>query len=119
MKILIKFTRLDSTPAILKYVESKIGSVGKFLKRWDEGDTVEAQVELARRTLHHKKGDVFKAEVNLHLPGRMIRAVHNDTDIRKAIDRVKTMLKNEIQKYKGTQTKNRGIRKGRRESRRR
>jgi len=116
MKILIKFTRLDSTPAITKYVENKIGSVAKFMKRWDEGNTIEAQVELARRTYHHKKGDVFKAEVNLHLPGKMIRAVHNDTDIRKSIDRVRDILKIEIGKYKELRTGDRGSRRSQRRS---
>jgi ribosomal subunit interface protein len=100
MKIIIKFTNLDSTPAIRKYVETKIGSVARFIKRWDEGDTVEAQVELARRSFHHKKGDVFKAEVNLHLPGKMLRAVERDWDIRVAIDKVKSKLQAEVVKYK-------------------
>jgi ribosomal subunit interface protein len=100
MKILIKFTNLDSTPAIKKYAETKVGSVAKFLKRIDEEGAIKAQVELARRSFHHKKGDVFKAEVNLHLPGKMLRAVERDWDIRVAIDKMKAKLQAEVKKYK-------------------
>lgn len=117
MKIIIKFTKLDSTPAIIDYVEKKIGSLAKFIKHWEEKGVVEAQVELARRTLHHQKGEVMKAEVNLHLPGRMLRAKWTGEDIRIGIDRVRDMLQNDIRKYKDIRGREREVRKARRTSR--
>ena|SRR3989344_370178 len=105
MKILIQFTNLDSTPAITEYVEEKIGSLARFLKRWDKDDTIEAQIELGRPSGHHHKGPVYRAEVNLHLPGKSLRAEHTDWDIRVAIDRVRERLQTEVKKYKELRTK--------------
>ncbi len=101
MQINIKGTGLDLTPAIEEHIERKFGSLDKFLKRFETQGEVRMEVEIARTTRHHRKGDVFYAEVNLHLPKKIIRAEHSDSDIRTAIDAVKDKLKLEIQKYKG------------------
>jgi ribosomal subunit interface protein len=114
MKIIIKYTNLDSTPSIKKYVEEKIGSTARFIQRWDKDDVIEANVELARRSFHHRKGDVFKAEVNLRLPGKMLRAVERDYDIRVAIDKVKNKLHSEVKKYKELREQSVGRRTARR-----
>ncbi len=101
MQINIKGTGLDLTPAIEEYIERKFGSLGKFLKRFETQGEVRMEVEVARTTRHHRKGDVFYAEVNLHLPRKVIRAEHSDSDIRTAIDIIKDKLKLEIRKHKG------------------
>jgi len=103
MKVVIKFTNLDPTLAIKKYTEGKIGSVIKFLKKWEQEGEVEAQVELARRSYHHRKGDVFRVEVSINLPGKILRAVERDWNIRVAINKVKDKLKIEAAKYKELQ----------------
>ncbi len=102
MKINIKSTHLDLTPALKEYIEEKIGSLAKFLKRWDPEGVVEAYVEVARTTKHHHKGNVFRAETDLRVPGKVLRAEDEDWDIRAAIDRVKDKLKREAEKYKET-----------------
>lgn len=110
MKINIKAANLDLTPAITVYIEEKIGSLEKFisgkeLKEWGEHNqaAVEADVEIARTTSHHRQGDVFRAEVNLKVPGRIIRAEAEEWDIRVAIDRIKDELQAEVKKYKNKQ----------------
>ncbi len=100
MKLNIKATGIDLTPALRAYIEEKIGSVAKFIKRWDDTGAVEARVEVARTTKHHHKGDVFYAEVNVHLPGKVVRAEGTDADMRAAIDRVRDTLRREVEKYK-------------------
>jgi len=100
MKISIKATNLDSTPALKEYVEDKIGALGKFIKRWDLEGAVEIWLEVGRTTKHHNKGDVFRAEADLRLPGKILRAEEQDSDVRVAIDRVRDKLKREIEKYK-------------------
>ena len=107
MKIIIKSTNLDVTPALREYIEEKVGSVAKFLKRWDEGDVLELRVEVARSTKHHHKGDVFYAEATLGLPHAVLRAEHEGSDIRASIDIVKDTLHREVEKYKEKQTENR------------
>ena len=105
MKIIIKFTGVDSTSAITEFIEEKIGGIAKFIKRWDTDSAIEAQVEIARTTAHHHKGDVFRAEVNLHLPGKSLRAEHTDWDMRVAIDKARDRLQAEVKKYKELRTK--------------
>ncbi len=109
MKIDIKSTNLDLTDAIRVYIEDKIGSLDKFTHIFTRNDTlggfgheaVEAYVEIARTTKHHKQGPVFRAEVNLKIGGKILRATKEDWDIRVAIDAVREELKMELQKEKG------------------
>ena len=87
MKINIKSTHLDLTPALKEYIEEKIGSLAKFLKRWDPEGVVEAYVEVARTTKHHHKGNVFRAETDLRVPGKVLRAEDEDPARLRAWDR--------------------------------
>jgi putative sigma-54 modulation protein len=100
MQINIKGKNLDLTPALKEYIEEKISTIAKFLSRWDEEGTVEAWVEVGRTTQHHHKGDVFRAVVDIRVPGKAFRAEDEDWDLRVAIDRVKDKLKREAEKYK-------------------
>lgn len=95
----IRAKDLDLTDALRQYVDKRIGSLDKHLSRFDE-DVILAEVELTRTTKHHRQGDVYYAEVNLRLPGKLLRATHTDSDIRKSIDKVKDTLQREIRKYK-------------------
>ena len=47
-----------------------------------------------------KHGKVFRAEANLELPGGILRAENQHEDLRVAIDKVKALLKTEIEKYR-------------------
>jgi len=99
MNINIKTTSLALTPEIKKYLEAKMQILEKFLKRLDEKGAVEMQIELARSTQHHQKGDIYYAEVNLGLPKEILRAEAESIDIRSAIDEVQEELKRQIEKY--------------------
>lgn len=100
MIINIKATKLDLTPAIKEYIEIKIGSLDKFLKKFEIKSEVEVSVEIARTTRHHHKGDIFYAEANLRIGKTLLRAEDTDWDIRVAVDKVKDRLGQEIKKYK-------------------
>jgi len=102
MKITIKTTNLELTPKIQQYVDEKIGGVDKFLDNMDKG-VIEARVEIGKTTRGQQKGDIFRAEVNLSLPGRLLRSVAEEIDLRTAIDRVKEEIQREIKKYRGKQ----------------
>ena len=101
MQINLKGTELTLTPALKVYVESKLGSLAKFIKQFEKEGETEMRVEIARTTRHHHRGpSVFRAEANLRLPGRVLRANQDDADARAAIDKVKDKLQLEIEKYK-------------------
>ena len=70
-------------------------------------------VEIARTTRHHHKGDVFRAEANVALPGKMIRAEQATKDMRTAIDRVRNTLRLEIAKYRAMHLVRRVLRRSR------
>ncbi|MDO8467302.1 MAG: HPF/RaiA family ribosome-associated protein [bacterium] len=97
MKLNLKFTGLDSTLAIKTYIEDAMVTLGKFLSRTD-GDSVLADVELARNTNHHQKGDVYHAECNLVVDGKTLRVACEGSDPRVCIDDVVDRMKSEIKK---------------------
>lgn len=97
MKINIKATGIELTPAIKDYVEKKIGAVEKYLSAED----IVAQVEVGKSTQHHKSGDVFRAEVHLIGAGLDVYAVSDEADLYAAIDLVKDELKAKLTHTKG------------------
>src|SRR5271157_6169008 len=100
MQIITKATGLDLTSSLKKYVATKLGALDRLVRKFELEGEVEMRLEVARTTVHHRKGDVFMAEANLQLPHRMLRVVHIDTDVRTAIDMLRTKLSLEIKKYK-------------------
>src|SRR3990167_2922342 len=93
MKINLKTKNFNLTQSIETYLKDKLNSLDKFLM-FD--DSMYADVELAKTTKHHQNGDIFKAEVNLKVPGRLIRAVAEEWDLRVAIDAIRGELQKEI-----------------------
>ena len=102
MKIIIKTTQIELTPALKEYTEGKIGSLGKFLKKFDIKKEVEIFVEIGKTTKHHKSGEIFYAEATMELPKKVLRVENSNADLRAAIDSIKDVLKQSIQKYKET-----------------
>jgi len=98
MKIEISPTNIKLDEALLVWIEKKIVSLEKFLKRIDPG-AVEARIEIGKPSKHHKKGMVWYAEVNLKLPGKLLRATNTNKDLRTAINQVKDELQKQIEKY--------------------
>ncbi len=100
MKIMIKATGLDLTEPLKVYIEEKLDSLNRLLRGID-ADVVRARVEVARSTRHHRSGNVYHVDINLDLPGKVLRAEEDHDDMRAAIDAVKDKLRREIEKYKG------------------
>ncbi len=101
MKITIKSTNLDLTPAIREYINEKIGALAKFVARYEEnGSELLARVEIARTTNHHHKGDVYYAEVNIDNGKNIARAEVEDAEIHAAIDKTQDILKRQLVKLK-------------------
>jgi ribosomal subunit interface protein len=111
MNITIKATNVEINDKINQYLTKKLSTIKKFLQ--DEAIVV---VELARTTNHHKKGDVFKAEIRINkekiTKGKTPYAVAQSTDLFSAIDEVKDEIhdmlasakdKNQVLKKKGAQ----------------
>ena len=101
MNIIIKGTNLELHNDLKEYVNEKIGGLKKFIENDSvDSNSIIARVELAKTTQHHQHGDIYRAEVNLQLSGKMIRSVEESDDIYKSIDNVKDELKEMINNYK-------------------
>lgn len=87
MKINIKGTNLSITPEISEYLNKRLQAVEKFLPK--DGGAFIADAELGRTTQHHQTGDIFRAEINMHIGGKSFRAVSEGQDLFFAIDNVK------------------------------
>ena len=97
MKTVIKATNLELTPEIKKAVEEKISTLDKFIPHIKVPP--EAFVEVALTNRHHQKGDIYYAEANINLPGRIIRSEAREENIFKAINTVKDELQLLLKKY--------------------
>lgn len=86
------------TPDIEEYLTSRVNSVEKFLHIQSE-EVVLAECEIDRST-HHKKGDVFRVEINLSVSGRLYRSEETNSDVRAAIDIAKDQLEKQIRRAK-------------------
>jgi ribosomal subunit interface protein len=83
----IKATNTTLTPAITNYVESKLSKnvLGKF-----SGHTkiLDVSVDIGKTTSHHTHGEIFRAEINVSIKGKVLRAVSDKEDLYSAIDDV-------------------------------
>lgn len=95
MTVTIKATNIELTPAIRKYATDKIAVLAKFLP-----SLLSAKIDIGRTTKHHAKGLVWRAEVNMHGPQRLLRAEAVADDLYAAIDQVQSELKNELKRFK-------------------
>lgn len=100
MKLIVKATSLEITPALNDYLVNKLSSLSKFVRRWETAGEIEVRIELGRTTRHHRRGNIYRAEVDLCLPEKLLRAEASEPDIRMAVDRVKDKLQQGIKKYK-------------------
>ncbi|MDO8486325.1 MAG: HPF/RaiA family ribosome-associated protein [Candidatus Staskawiczbacteria bacterium] len=107
MKIIIKTKNLKLTAILQEFIEEKIGGLKRFVKilqkenDFKKGkDSGEFFVEVKRETKHHRKGDIFRAEARVHLPGKTLVAISEKDDLERAIVDVKDELQQEIKKYK-------------------
>ena len=98
MKINEKGTNLSITPEIRDYLYKKLEHLKKFIQGAEANAL--AEVELGKISNHHKSGDIFRAEINLHLAGENWRAVSEQSDLLAAIDIAKDEMVRELQSGK-------------------
>ena len=94
MKIQIKATGIELTPAIRDYVEKKLESLEKFIRT--ETETALAEVEVGTVNKHHKSGDIFRAELNLTMGGEKIYVHAEKDDLYAAIDEMRDISEREL-----------------------
>ena len=95
MKINIKATNAKLTPAAHDMINEKVGSLDKYFD-----NIIEADVEIGLTSFHHQSGDIFRAEINMAVPGTILRAEAETDNIEKSINAVRDKMKQVLIKYK-------------------
>lgn len=99
MHINIKATKFNIPDNIREYIFKKMDKIARLIKSFKL--PLEAEIEIARTTEHHQKGDeIFLAEVNLEVGGILLRASAKGWDVKVAIDAMHKNLEAEIRKFK-------------------
>ena len=101
MRVTIRQKDLEITPALREYIEQKVvRPAEKLLKRDEQKGTPLLDIEVARTTHHHKKGEVYRVSVSLTLGKKLIRAEVENENVHAACDLVEDELKRVITSYK-------------------
>ena len=96
MTITLHGTGIEMNDKLRLYAEEKIRSLEKFFDNIQK-----AEIDIGVRNHHHQKGKIYYAEVNVHVPRRVMRIVKEAEDLYKAIDKVRDHYKVEFDKMKG------------------
>ena len=99
MKIIIKTKNLELTDSLESLVNKRMAGLEKFANVLG-GASSSLFVEVEKETQHHKKGDIFTAEVLIQLPGKNLMAKSSSDSLIKSITMVRDELKIEIRKHK-------------------
>lgn len=86
-------TNVDMTEAMNTYATEKVMSLERVAQRFEPCD---ATIEMGKTSEHHNKGDVFFAEINLSIPGNLLRARAVTDDLYAAIDQAKDDIKRQL-----------------------
>jgi len=99
VKIIIKGTNTKLSPSINQYIEEKIGVLEKFLKDVDP-EIVEARVEVGKTKHDQRRGEIYRAEVNLKIGGKILRVEKTESSLYAAIDLAKDELSRQVRRDK-------------------
>lgn len=99
MRVSLKGTNIKLLESTREYVDSKlIRMTGRFLVL--DGESVVLEIEVGKTTKHHKTGPYFRAEANLSIGKKLLRAEAIGENLNEAIDLLEEELEREIKKFK-------------------
>ena len=96
MSLTVKATNLEFTPALRDYLEDKVKALQKYYPK-----IISVQAEIELTTNHHHKGDIYRAELNVSVPGKLLRVEKTTKNLYKAIDKAKDHMAEELRRFKG------------------
>ncbi len=93
----IRGTSLELTEALKTFVQEKTASLERLCGAYDP---CEVSWELGKTTQGQQKGDIWRAEVHIAIPGHAFRIERVAQDVYAAIDAAKDAIKEQIIRYK-------------------
>lgn len=107
MLIDIKTKNLKLTDSLKNFIEKRMSSIKKLVNVLGDdsfakkGKTLaEIFWEVEEETRRHRKGNIFKVEAEIILPGKKLFAKAQNQDLKLAITEVREELERELRKYK-------------------
>ena len=106
MQINLQGKGIELTESIKDYVFKRVTNLEKLLSNIEtQKGEARASFEIAKITNHHKAGEIFHASCKINIAGENFFGSSDHEDLYSAIDEVKEILFNDIQKNKDrTQT---------------
>lgn len=101
MKIRLKGTKIELTDAIKTYFQERMDALEKYLVGVQ---VLNCDCEIEKVGGEQKSGKIYRAEVNLEVPGALLRVEKEASDVYKAIEKVKDHLVLVIKKYRDKKT---------------
>lgn len=93
----IKTTNISLTPSISDYASKRVEKISKLLK---SDKSAQCNIELARTTGHHNKGEIFRAEIHIVGANKNLYASADEIDLYTAIDAVRDEILSELKSKK-------------------
>lgn len=102
MNIVIKAINLKLSQGSKEYILEKVGLLNKFLNFLDpkKKSSLEIMAEVGRETRHHQKGQIYFAQIQIHLPGKELTAKSEAEDLKLAVNSARCEIEQEIKRYK-------------------
>ncbi len=97
MEVKIKSTKINLTQEIKDYVQQKMDMLEKYL---GDVQVLNCDVEVGKSVGNQNHGKIYRAELNLQVPGDLLRVEKTEKELFKAIDKVKDHMVRSIKKYK-------------------
>jgi len=99
MNISIKTKNIELNDDIRDFIDTKFANLEKFITK-KEDQRVLVEVDIGKVTKHHRKGDIYKAEVNVSFD-KDVHRVHEKADhLYTAIDKAKDELVRHLRRDK-------------------
>jgi|SRR6056297_183630 len=97
MHIQIQGTNMELTQDTKDFLQEKMDMLEKYLGNL----TVQnCDVEIGQENKHHQSGDIFFCEINMAVPGDLLRVRKVEETLFKAIEKAKDHMKENIIKHK-------------------
>lgn len=101
MQLNIKATNLELTDAIRDCAQKKVDMLEKFMQISGAPQNPIAYVVVEKLTGdHHKKGKVFRCELQFDLGSQLLRVEKISVDMYKSIEKVKDEMERQLIRYK-------------------
>ena len=102
MRISLNAKNFELSSALETHIEEHFTQhIRKLVEEKNDPDLPVLHIEVGRSTRHHRKGEVYFAEANLNVGGKVFYAKVDHEDIYSACDLLRDELESEIKKFSG------------------